>query len=179
MNQIPELCDLPISAVLSMSKAATQLSPAKPGNLLMNKDNAESVGDSPKTNGNAYKRRNVYKAIIRRMFSYIQKEKSTVVEMLRRSGFSMEEIDSAFLYIRHLNDLDKQKGKSKRPQNTINVILETKTIYTYILKDTLWLMIQGWETGEKGKIMKDNVTIYKQVCENYYNRCIQLLTQPA
>lgn len=179
MIQIPELYELPVSVVPSISEAATKLSSIKSGNLSGNKDNLESVGDNLKTNGNAYKRRNVYKAIIRRMFSYIQKEKDSVVEMLRKIGFSMEEIDSAFLYIRHLNDLDKQKGKSKRPQNTINVILETKTIYTYILKETLWLMIQGWETGEKGKIMKDNVTIYKQVCEDYYNRCIELLTQPV
>ena len=138
-----------------------------------------SAKTNGKINGNAYKRRNVYKAIIRRMFSYIQKEKNNVAVLLTESGFSKEQIDSAFLYIQHLNDLDKQKGKSKRPQNTINVILEEKTIYTYILKETLCLMLKGWETGEKGKIMKDNVNIYKQVCENYYNKCIQLLTQPV
>jgi len=178
-DKIHELFQQPFisPSSLTVSSVGMKLSTVR------SKKSEEIVDASAKTNGkingNAYKRRNVYKAIIRRMFSYIQKEKDNVAILLTESGFSKEQIDSAFLYIQHLNDLDKQKGKSKRPQNTINVILEERTIYTYILKETLSLMLKGWETGEKGKIMKDNVNIYKQVCENYYNKCIQLLTQPV
>jgi hypothetical protein len=177
-QKLDKLCEQPLisPSPLRISSADMKLTSTQSENSEGNV--AITVKNEGKINGNAYKRRNVYKAIVRRMFSYIQKENDKVVALLTENGFSKEEIDSAFFYIRHLNDLDKQKGKSKRLQNTINGILEVKTVYTYILKETLWLMLRGWETGERGKIMSDNVSIYKEVCENYFNRCIQLLAQP-
>ena len=146
-----------------------------------NKDSEENNDDSSlyqnalKINVNAYRRRNVYKAIIRRMFSCVQKNKRTIVTLLEANGFKIEEIESAFIYVNQLNELDKQKGKSKRPQSTINKMLERRTIYTFILKETLDSMISGWDSGQTGKIMKENVQIYKEVCMKYYNRCIELL----
>jgi len=146
-----------------------------------NKDSEENNDDSSlyqnslKINVNAYRRRNVYKAIIRRMFSCVQKNKRAIVTLLEANGFKIEEIESAFIYVNQLNELDKQKGKSKRPQSTINKMLERRTIYTFILKETLDSMISGWDSGQTGKIMKENVQIYKEVCMKYYNRCIELL----
>lgn len=109
------------------------------------------------------------------MFSCVQKNRRRIFALLEANGFLMEEIESAFIYVNQLNELDKQKGKSKRPQSTINGMLEKKTIHTFILKETLESMIRGWDSGHTGKIMRENVKIYKEVCEKYYNRCIALL----
>eukprot|EP00826_Nyctotherus_ovalis_P024311 TRINITY_DN1881_c0_g3_i4.p2 TRINITY_DN1881_c0_g3~~TRINITY_DN1881_c0_g3_i4.p2 ORF type:complete len:114 (+),score=27.95 TRINITY_DN1881_c0_g3_i4:658-999(+) len=113
------------------------------------------------------------------MFSYVQKNRRAIVALLQANGFAIEEIESAFAYIHGLNELDKQKGKSKRPQSTINGMLERRTIVTFVLKETLNSMMQGWQAGHTGKIMKENVQIYREVCEKYYRRCVQLLAQPA
>eukprot|EP00826_Nyctotherus_ovalis_P024310 TRINITY_DN1881_c0_g3_i10.p1 TRINITY_DN1881_c0_g3~~TRINITY_DN1881_c0_g3_i10.p1 ORF type:complete len:191 (+),score=36.30 TRINITY_DN1881_c0_g3_i10:384-956(+) len=142
-------------------------------------DDSSLCQNAVKINVNAYRRRNVYKAIIRRMFSCVQKSRKAIAGLLQANGFPTEEIESAFAYVNELNELDKQKGKSKRPQSTINGMLERKTILTFVLKETLDSMMQGWQSGHTGKIMKENVQIYKEVCEKYYRRCVELLAQPA
>jgi hypothetical protein len=170
----------PFYNFISIGKKEESNGAAK-GNLDSMKDSERSNDDSSlyqntvKINVNAYRRRNVYKAIIRRMFSCVQKNKKGIVALLEANGFEIEEIESAFVYVNQLNELDKQKGKSKRPQSTINKMLERRTIYTFILKETLDSMINGWDSGQTGKIMKENVQIYKEVCMKYYNRCIELL----
>jgi len=124
---------------------------------------------------NAYKRRNVYKSVIRHMFSCIKKNKSKIISLLSSKGFTDSEINTAFNYISSLNILDKQKGKTKRPQNTIKTILETKNIHVYILKESLEAMLSALKSGLTGKIMRKNTKIYKEVCEEYYNKCLELL----
>lgn len=180
-DQISEFYELPHTAIFSEGSTRPTINPPSP-RAEKSADPAKSETELPPTSKgrkvecNAYKKRNVYKAIIRRMFSYIQKEQSAAIEMLAKIGFSMDGIKSAFLYIHHLNDLDKQKGRAKRPQNTINVILREKNICAYILKETLRLMIEGWKTGDRGKIMKGNVGIYKETCESYYSKCQKILS---
>eukprot|EP00826_Nyctotherus_ovalis_P035517 TRINITY_DN3057_c0_g1_i7.p1 TRINITY_DN3057_c0_g1~~TRINITY_DN3057_c0_g1_i7.p1 ORF type:complete len:225 (-),score=9.88 TRINITY_DN3057_c0_g1_i7:30-704(-) len=178
VNQISEFYELPATATPSERSTRPTTNPPSPRAVDPEKGESESSSTSrgKKVECNAYRKRNVYKAIIRRMFSYIQKERNTAIEILAKIGFSMDDINSAFLYIHHLNDLDKQKGKSKRPQNTINVILKGRNTCAYILKETLRLMIEGWKTGDRGKIMKGNVGIYKEVCESYYSKCQKLLS---
>lgn len=127
----------------------------------------------------AYRRRNVYKSIIRHMLSYIQGNKLEITEMLITNGYLSEEIDKAFAYVAKLNEMDKQKGKSKRPQHTINKILKSKNIYIYILKETLYSMLNSWKSEKTSKVMKKNLYIYDEVCTIYYNRCIELISQKS
>lgn len=131
---------------------------------------------SNEAKANAYKRRNVYKSVIRHMFSYIQKNKGRVTNTLMNEGYTRKEVNDSFLYISSLNDLDKQKGKAKRPQNTIKSMLENKNINVYILKETLSLMLGTLNSGLTGKVMRKNTKIYKEVCQEYYNRCLELLS---
>lgn len=132
--------------------------------------------DLKKPHGKAYNRRNVYKAIIRRMLSHINKNKEYVITILEGSGFNRNEINVAFKYIFELNHLHKQKGNLKRPQKTINSILKERCIHTYILKETLSFMIKDWESGHNGKVTRKNVIFYKEVCESYYSQCMKLLS---
>eukprot|EP00826_Nyctotherus_ovalis_P050961 TRINITY_DN631_c0_g1_i8.p1 TRINITY_DN631_c0_g1~~TRINITY_DN631_c0_g1_i8.p1 ORF type:complete len:273 (-),score=61.85 TRINITY_DN631_c0_g1_i8:110-928(-) len=125
----------------------------------------------------AYKRRNVYKSIIRHMQSYIQENRGKVLAMLKDNDYSDIDANSAFEYISRLNDIDKQKGKAKRPQYVINKLLRTRNIYTHILKETLYSMLASWKSDKTRKIMQKNLYIYNEVCTIYYNRCTELLSQ--
>lgn len=128
---------------------------------------------------NAYKRRNVYKSIVRHMFSYIRKNRESILRVLEGNGFTMPQIEHAFFKVNYLNDLERQKGKSKKSQTTVKKMLQKKTIYTFILRETLYAMMQNWKQGKTGKISQENLTIYKEVCESYYNKCVQVLAQSA
>lgn len=127
----------------------------------------------------AYKRRNVYKSIIRHMQSYVQENKSKVLAMLRDNNYSDMDANSAFENISKLNELDKQKGKAKRPQHVISKLLRSRNIYTHILKETLCSMLNSWKSNKANKIMQKNLYIYSEVCTIYYNRCTELLSQPS
>ena len=127
----------------------------------------------PKTS--SYKRRNVYKSVIRHMLSYSRKNKSEIRKMLESNGFLRSDINKAFEYFSHLSELEREKGSSKRPQRTINDILETKSIYTYILKESLESMMKELEIKGNGKIMRKNINIYIDVCKKYHARCAELI----
>ena len=113
------------------------------------------------------------------MYSYIRKNRESIITVLQKNGFPSQEIEHAFFKIGYLNDLEKQKGKSKKSQTTVKGMLKKKTIYTYVLRETLYAMRQNWEHGKIGKISQENLYIYKEVCENYYDKAIKLLAQPA
>ena len=124
---------------------------------------------------NAYKRRNVYKSIIRHMFKYAKLNKGKITSLLKTSGYTELEIEEGFKHIIHLNSINKQKGMEKRPQYEIKKLLEVKSVPTYFLKETLSLMLKEWESGESGRLMKKNVKVYKKVCTAYYNHCKMLI----
>lgn len=176
MEAIAPTNDLPLA--LSEFKGQIEDHPTD-----MSKDQTEKNSSTDSTLSkvkldiNAYKRRNVYKSIIRRMSSYLEHSKESIRNFLKTNGFSLNEIEDAFQYVFQLKELDKQKGKSKRPQNTINMMLQKKSIYTYILNETLGSMIDFWNGGKTGKLRPANVLIYKEVCEKYYARSCQLIRE--
>ena len=128
---------------------------------------------------NAYKRRNVYKSIIRHMHSFLTKNKPAIISMLSKEGFSITEIEHSFLKIIHWNELEKHPGTSKKSQVTIEEILESKSIPTYVLRETLHAMMQNWKKAKTGKISRDNLEVYNEVCSKYYQRTVEILSQQA
>lgn len=164
---------------LILTKPPPKTSDSPPAAALASKGNTKDsnsqnfVLSCGKTN--AYKRRNVYKSVIRHMFSYVQCNKPTTTKMLTAQGFPQEEIDTAFSYISSLNTLDKQKGKTKRPQYMIRKMLDGKNIYVYILRETLTSMLTTFQSDTSGKVMRKNTFIYKEVCEEYLAKCSELL----
>ena len=144
---------------------------------LYNSFNSSIDESKVKFGSNAYKRRNVYKAIIRNMFNYVKKNKQNLMLLLIRNGFTNSEIKVAFEYIEDLNNLEAQKGKNKRSQNTLNKMVSNKNIYTYILRESLKILMMDLDGGKKYKIMTENLPIYKEVCRTYYNSCNNLLNK--
>jgi len=139
----------------------------------------KSIEDEQQTAGGAYKRRNVYKSIVRHMFSYIRKNREEIIKILQEAGYGMSDIEHAFFEVSCYNDMEQQKGNKKQSQSTIKKMVETRSIYTYILRETLFAMIKSWEEGKHGKVSSKNLGTYKDVCFEYYNEAVQVLTQKA
>lgn len=125
----------------------------------------------------SYERRNVYKSIARHMNSYFKENVKEVMSMLKKNGFNEDEIEEAYQFVEKMSEKEKRKGMPKRSKTIINLILVSKNIYVYILKETLEYMIKRW-TIEKGrKVLQKNIEVYKEVCLKYYYKCLELLSQ--
>lgn len=139
---------------------------------------AAKDGEKP-TSGGAYKRRNVYKSIVRHMFSYIRKNRDEIIRILLAAGYNMTEIEHAFFEVSCYNDMEQQKGNKKQSQSTIRKMVDQRTIYSYILRETLNAMIKNWDSGKHGKVATKNLATYRNVCISYYNEAVKVLTQEA
>jgi len=163
---------------ISLRNPVKSTSESDNGGNSISLDGNESEQDN-QLSVNAYRRRNVYKSVIRHMLSYIRKNRDCIIGVLKTHNFSMQEIEHAFFQVSYLNELERQKGKTKRSQTTINGFMKEKTIYTYILRETLYAMMQNWKIGKTGKISQENLFIYREVCENYYKRIVDLVQESA
>lgn len=133
------------------------------------------VQSGPKLNLRAYDKRNVYKSIIRHMLKLIKKNSRRFITILEDSKFELEEIEESFRDVEYWAEQEKQKGKPKASKRAIEKMLTTKTIHSYILRETLKCMIQGWQNGNRKRILQENFEIYKEVCEEYYKKVDDLI----
>ena len=138
----------------------------------------EEVGQGkPKLNLRAYDKRNVYKSIIRCILKLVKNNKSHFIEVLRDNGFKIKEIEKAFKNVKDWAKQESQRGKPKTSKKAIEEMSLVKTIHSYILKETLSFMIKGWEDGHRQRILKENFEIYKEVCEEYFEKVKKLIEQ--
>eukprot|EP00826_Nyctotherus_ovalis_P013832 TRINITY_DN13799_c0_g2_i3.p1 TRINITY_DN13799_c0_g2~~TRINITY_DN13799_c0_g2_i3.p1 ORF type:complete len:253 (-),score=18.16 TRINITY_DN13799_c0_g2_i3:119-877(-) len=124
---------------------------------------------------NGVKRRNVYKAIIRRMHNYTRKNSVRLMQTLRESGFTREEAEHAFFVVGSLYGDMRDKGKCKFLA-TLKGMARKKSIYTYILRETLSAMMSGWQNGKRGRILLKNYGIYKRICKIYYDEVVRVIS---
>jgi hypothetical protein len=129
--------------------------------------------------GISYESRNVYKSLIRHIFSYTRKNRETIVDILLQSGYTMSEIEHAFYKINCYNELEREKAFKKKAQATIRKMMGAKTIYTYILRETLNALLINWSKGKLGKISEKNCEVYKEVCGRFYQETVEILGEPA
>eukprot|EP00830_Metopus_es_P020532 TRINITY_DN8186_c0_g1_i1.p1 TRINITY_DN8186_c0_g1~~TRINITY_DN8186_c0_g1_i1.p1 ORF type:complete len:362 (+),score=48.34 TRINITY_DN8186_c0_g1_i1:34-1086(+) len=139
----------------------------------------DSNKDTKMIKGSAYKKRNVYKSVIRHVYSYMRKNRDEVFAILQRNHYSLQEIEHAFYKINFYNDMERQKGNPKKSQAIIKKIVEKKSIYTYLLRETLNAMMKNWEQGKLGKVSKSNCEIYREVSQKYYLETVRLTGQEA
>lgn len=143
----------------------------------------DSLEDTPKSksllSGKAYQSRNVYKSIVRHLFSYIRKNREDIIRILTEAGFSMQDIEHGFFKINYYNDLEREQSNKKNSQSTIKKMATKRTIYTYILRETLNTMLHNWSVGKFGKVSESNSLVYKDVCKYFYDETVKVLGQPA
>lgn len=91
----------------------------------------------------------------------------------------MENIEHAFFQITAFHDREKNRGKHTSAQYTIEKMIGSLTILTYILRETLNAMEINWSQGKTGKICYKNEPIYLDVIKKYYEETIKLTGGPA
>ncbi len=177
----PNLPPVPPRSVLSDSKAEElKVGPAKNDKPAGDKSSGQLPKLKPKSgSASTYKHRNVYKSVIRHMYSYIRRQRNEIVGILQTAGFNMHDVEHAFYEIGCYNDMERQKGKKKISQSLVKRIATDKSIYTYILRETLNLMLKSWDDGKFGRLTKRNITTYRDVCQKYYNETARVLAGPA
>ncbi len=167
----------PIQILTHAPTTAPPPRPEAPSVKEETKVSSSKPGSEKPTSGGAYKRRNVYKSIIRHMYSYIRKNRDDVIKVLQQANYSMSEIEHAFFEVSCYNDAEQQKGNKKQSQATIKKMIDQRSIYTYILRETLNAMIKNWDEGKHGKVSSKNLATYRDVCITYYKEAAQALEE--
>ena len=175
-KKFPDLMDQKEEVVKHPVKAFNKSASKKKSSQHIVKIRKKHISHRKANMTTAYKRRNIYKSIIRRIFRYMDKEADSMREILLNNYFVDDQIKEAFQKIGELGEYEKQNRNSRQPQKIINEFLEKKCIYTYILKEVLSEMIKDLMLGENSKMIKRNKKIYLELCTEYYNRCCELIT---
>jgi hypothetical protein len=128
--------------------------------------------------GSAYKRRNVYKSILRHMHAHIRRSREKVLTRLRTAGYTGQQIEHAFYKVGVYNDSERERNNKQRARTLVNKIIAKKNIYAYILQGTLSSLISDWTRGKTGKVSGQNLDTYKDVCKAYYEETVRLLDAP-
>jgi len=132
--------------------------------------NNEYVPRDPRAEGQAaYRRRNVYKSIIRHMFGYIRKHRAAVTSLLKEKGFSPLQIEHAYYKMNLYNDMECQSGNPKKSQMILKKIAKRKCVYSYFLKLTLEYMKEKIDNPDIMKVSPSNKEIYIEVCTKFLN----------
>lgn len=119
---------------------------------------------------NSYKYRNVFKAIIRRMFTCIQDNKKSLASLLSSAGFSNKEIKDAFERIKYYKNIERKTGSKKMAPQLINESANKLTVFTFILKEALRKMLYDWDSHKLGELSEKNIDTYRTVCRAYINK---------
>ena len=129
--------------------------------------------------GNSYQSRNVYKSIIGHMHAYLRKNREDIVRVLLGTGFTMVQVEHAFFKMYSYYDQLKDKRGKSQPQPMIDKMLAKKTIFTYMLRETLNAIFHNWEVGKYGKVLVENAAVYHLACEKIYSQVLRLVGEPA
>ncbi len=151
-----------------------------------NPHNEDSLGSLPQSpayeslfRGKSYLYRNVYKSVLRNMYSYFKNNKDEIIRILKDSGFSEADIEHAFFKITYYNDNERKKGSRKMSQKIVKKILTKRSVYLYILRETLNAMLRNEQDGKLGRVVKRNYEAYTEVCKACYEETVRILGQPA
>lgn len=122
-----------------------------------------------------YKFRNVFKAIIRKMYTCVREKRMEYVKILQEKGFHLADIENAFVRIANFRSAERRTGRKKMGLKMVKVATQQRSIYSYILRDALESMLFEWSTGRLGRLSQQNLDIYSQVCNTYYYDLWELL----
>lgn len=142
-------------------------------------DNEKLPEDSQIATGATYKCRNVFKSIIRHMYSYSKKNAEILTGLLMKENYQKEEIEQAYIKLSHYNDIERRNGVRKQSKLVIKEMVSQKSIFTHILKICLEDMLGKWDAGKLGRVSETNFKIYKDICSVYYKEALKLLAQPV
>jgi hypothetical protein len=111
------------------------------------------------------------------MYTYARKKKRILTPILQSAGYSLGDIEHAYIRITYYKNAERKSGKKRMPVRTIKDATQDLSIYTYILKDVLSEMLKDWEARKFGRLAERNVGTYKRVCSTYLEQIEKLLTK--
>lgn len=142
----------------------------------------DSLNDSPDlpinckmASGTTYKCRNVFKSIIRHMYTYSKKNRDTLIAILLKAGYQATEIEHGFFELSNYSELEQHNVTKKQTERTVKKMVSKKSVFTYMIRECLQDLINKWENGKLGRVAENNLHIYKEVCKVYYNEAIKTL----
>lgn len=113
-------------------------------------------------------RRNIYKSIVRNMTAYSRSHRDELIEKLLKIGYEMKEIEHAFFDISRYKEIEEYNDDRKKFKKLLDGITRTKSVRSYILKESLRSKVGCWERGKQGRIASHNFEAYKKVYLTYY-----------
>lgn len=130
-----------------------------------------------KVNQPAYRYRNVYKSVIRHLYVYVQGNGSNLAKSLAQRGYGEETIAACFATIKSF----KPEGLPKEIENgakmRVEEILKAKSVFVYILKETLEHMISKLKTEEYGQLHRTNSEMYVEACTEFLARAESVINE--
>jgi len=147
-----------------------------PNSPLKRSPQADNIVCKRLVSGLAYESRNVYKSIVRHIYASIKSDRDHLITILKKAGFSQEEIETCFIEISKYRSDSRPKDIERNSQVRIESMLKTKSIFSFVLKETLEGMIQKWEEGKFGQLSKANSEIYLKACKKFLQEVNELLS---
>ena len=158
------------------SQSAVSLQFTKAGKPLRRSPQADNTICKRLVTGQAYESRNVYKSIVRHIYSRANSGVPTLIDDLLQAGYAKGEIERAFMEIINYRSPDNPKDIEKNSQVRIEKMMRVKSIFTCILKDSLVIMIKKWEQGKYGQLSKANSEIYLEACKKFLAEVVKVLS---
>eukprot|EP00826_Nyctotherus_ovalis_P067069 TRINITY_DN9996_c0_g1_i18.p1 TRINITY_DN9996_c0_g1~~TRINITY_DN9996_c0_g1_i18.p1 ORF type:complete len:111 (+),score=32.75 TRINITY_DN9996_c0_g1_i18:173-505(+) len=109
------------------------------------------------------------------MYNLTKRAKKKLKDSLKTQGFEEQKIKIAFETIRQYRPPDRPKDIERKSQYRVEQILESKTIFTYILRETLVFMLDKWKNGKYGQLYKANSQLYIEGSEKLLNEVEEML----
>eukprot|EP00826_Nyctotherus_ovalis_P058713 TRINITY_DN8096_c0_g1_i3.p1 TRINITY_DN8096_c0_g1~~TRINITY_DN8096_c0_g1_i3.p1 ORF type:complete len:245 (-),score=36.33 TRINITY_DN8096_c0_g1_i3:177-911(-) len=149
---------------------------ADPDQAEEHKSSSENSSQKRFTVGQAYDYRNVYKSVIRHLYNFTKTNKKKLREILKSKGYEDKKIRIAFETIRQYRPPDRPKDIERKSQYRIEQIIKAKSIFTFILKETLVFMLDKWEDGEFGQLFEANTQLYVDACKKLLDEVNRVLS---
>lgn len=123
----------------------------------------------------AFRYRNVYKFILRNMRVYAKEALTNLTKFLESKGFCEIEIKTAFEAVMQYKPKEFPSEIIRKPKIKLDEIVKSKSIYAYILKESLDFMIEKLENKGFTQIQDDNLKVYIEACNDYLRRANNIL----
>ena len=108
-----------------------------------------------------------------------QDKKNIIHEKLEKVGYCSKEIEEAFEYIKNCSEVERKNGVRKLAPNLIRMSTKSYSIYTCLLKESVEDMLYDWKLESFGRVSKNNISIYKHICELCLNKADELISGKA
>lgn len=125
--------------------------------------------------GKAYQARNVYKSIIRHIYTYTKRNKAYLRSILDKAGYTEAEIKATFETIHKYNDPKRPKEIERNTQAKVEIMLNAKSPLTFVLREVLQSMLDRWGRGKYGQLTRNNSVIYNATCNKFLNRIEEII----